>query len=247
MKTLVLWGKDHQDRAKDLAVGYACECRDVVKAPKSVSGLKRLSYWGHGIPAEFCEMGVDEFIENLKGWKKKNSGLEWVDILTCNGRCTGDGTKSFTDMVRGKMLEIGNASLQGIKLRGLPNPTTPSGKTCNYSILSRDATTKSWSYVAAPGYFDGSSSQHETHMFSAKYFLDQLLKTATGRQSYIHAYTQMMRIVKLTVQDAYAVWKNWDQTKVDDFNARLKEVKEDAFIMVGNSVGSLVWHLQEIK
>lgn len=247
MKTLVLWGKDHQDRAKDLASAYASECRDAKKSPKSVSGLKRLSYWGHGIPAEFCEMGVDQFIENLKGWKKKNSGLEWVDILTCNGRFTGDGAESFTDQVRVKMLQSGNSSLQGIKLRGLPNPTTPSGKTCHYSILSSDPATKSWSYVAAPGYFTGSSSQHETHMFGAKYFLDQLLKTATGRQSYIHAYAQMMGMTSLTITHSYAVWKNWDQKKVDAFNATLKTTKEDAFIMVGNSVGSLVWHLQEIK
>ena len=51
---------------------------------------------------------------------------------------------------------------------------------------------------------------------------------------------------KLTLQDPYAVFKKMDQKKVDDFNVKLKTAKEDAFIMVGISVGSLVWYLREI-
>ena len=248
MKTLVLWGNDHEDRGKELAIAYAGESRDAKKSPKKVSSLTRLSFWGHGIPTNFCEMSVDEFVEKLRGWKKKNSNLSSVDILTCNGRFSGDGQMSFTDKVQDTMRKPTNAIIQGIELRALPNRTTPSGKSCKYSILSRDSTTKSWSYVATPGYFDGSSSQYETHMFGAKYFLDQLLKTPTGgRQSYIHAYAQIQNMQKLTPQSPYAIQKGMDQKKIDDFNVKLKKTKEDAFIMVGNSVGSLLWHLKEIK
>lgn len=247
MKTLVLWGKDHEERAKELAIAYGTEYREAKATPIEVKGLTRLSFWGHGIPSEFCEMPVDKFVDTLVAWKKKNSKLDSVEILTCNGRFTGDGHQSFTDKVREKLLQPKYKQLQDIKLRGLPNETTPSGKTCNFSILSRDSTTKSWSYVATPGYFEGTSSQHETYMFGTKYFLDQLLITPTGRQSYIHAYTQMKNLQQLTLQNPYAIFKKMDQKKVDDFNAKLKAAKEDAFIMVGNSVGSLVWYLKEIK
>lgn len=247
MAKYVLWGKDHEDRAKDLSIAYATQYTAASESPKKISGLTHLSFWGHGIPAEFCEMSPDAFVDKINGWKKKNSALETVDILTCNGRFTANGEKSFTDVVQDRMRLRKFSRLAGIKLRGLPNATTPSGKTCNYSILSRDQTTKSWSYVATPGYFEGSSSQFESHMFGAKYFLDTLLKTPTGRQSYVQAYVQMQNMQKLTPTHSYAVFKKMDQKKVDDFNDKLKKTKEDSYILVGNSVGSLVWHLKDIK
>jgi hypothetical protein len=247
MKKYVLWGHGHEDRANGLAVAYATQCRDAAKSPKKISNLTHLSFWGHGIPAEFCEMTADAFVDKLNDWKKKNSGLETVDILTCNGRYTANGEKSFTDLIRDRMRLPKYSKLADIKLRGLPNSATPSGKTCNYSILSFDPTTKSWSYVATPGFFDGTSSQFESHMFGAKYFLDTLLKTPTGRQSYVQAYGQMQRMQNLTLQHPHAIFKKMDQKKLDAFNATLKATKQDAFIMVGNSVGSLAWYLQEIK
>ncbi len=247
MKTLVLWGKDHEERAKELAGAYGSEYREAKSKPAKVDGLTRLTFWGHGIPAEFCEMSVEVFVDRLLEWKDKNGTLDSVEILTCNGRYSGAGNQSFTDNVRDKLLRFRYRKLRGVRLRGLPDETTPSGKTCHFSILSRDATTKSWSYVATPGFFEGTSSQHETHMFGAKNFLDQLLVTPTGRQGYIQAYAQMMNLQKLTLQSPYAIFKKMDQKKVDDFNARMKSAKEDAFIMVGNSVGSLVWYLKDIK
>ena len=247
MKTLVLWGKDHQERAKDLAIAYATEYEEASVTPKVIAGLTRLSFWGHGIPSAFCEMTPNQFVDRLAAWKKLNSALDSVEILTCNGRYTGGGTKSFTDQVQDNLRKSKYSKIKGIKLRGLPNETTPSGKACNFSILSRDSTTKSWSYVAAPGFFTGSSTQHESNMFGAKGLLDQLLITPTGRQSYIQAYAQMQNMQQLTLQSAYAVFKNMDQKKVDAFNERMKSAKEDAFIMVGNSVGSLVWYLKEIN
>jgi hypothetical protein len=247
MATHVLWGQDHAERGKELALAYSGTYENVTTKPHTVNGLTHLSYWGHGIPSGFCELSPRAFVDNLKAWKKANKDISKVDILTCNGRFTGDGNKSFTDQVQDLIRTRSYSSLRDISLLGLPKRVTPSGKTCNFSILSRDPTTKSWSYVAAPGFFTGTSSQHEGPMFGAKYFLDMLLRTPTGRQSYIHAYSQMMNLQKLTTTSAFAVWKKWDQARIDKFNADMKKSKEDAFIMVGNSVGSLIWHLREIR
>lgn len=247
MKALVLWGHEHEDRAKELAVAYAAETRDASKSPKKVPGLTRLSYWGHGTPANFCEMSELEFAEQLLDWKKKNSGLDSVEILTCNGRFSGDGRQSYVEKVRSLLLQPKYAALHQLKFRALPAGTTPSGKACHYSILNRDMTTKSWSYVAAPGYFSGSSAQTDMHMFAARLLLNDLLQTPTGRQGYVQAYVQMMGMKALTVDHPYAVFKKMDQKKVDTFNAKLKTTKEDAFILVGASTSTLAWHLQDVK
>lgn len=247
MKALVLWGKDHEERAKELATAYAAEYRSAAKPPKKVSGLTRLSCWGHGIPAEFCEMKVVPFADMLLDWKKKNSALDSVEILTCNGRFVGNGQESFTETLRKLLLQPKYAALAQLKLRALPAGTTPSGKTCHYSILNRDPTTKSWSYVATPGFFAGGSSQYETHMFGARNFLNLFLQTPTGRRGFVQAYAEMMAMKPLTLAHPYAVWKKMDQKKIDAFNLGLKTTREDAFILVGNSVGSLAWHLQDLN
>jgi hypothetical protein len=247
MKALVLWGDDHEERAKELAVAYAAETRGASQSPKKVSGLTRLSYWGHGTPAKFCEMSDLEFAERLLDWKKKNSDLDSVEILTCNGRFSGDGRQSYVDKVRSLLLQPKYAALNQLKFRALPAGTTPSGKTCHYSILNRDTTTKSWSYVAAPGYFSGSSTQTDMHMFAARQLLNELLQTPTGRQGYVQAYVQMMGMKALTLDHPYAVFKKMDQKKVDSFNTRMKAAKEDAYILVGASTSTLAWHLHDVK
>lgn len=247
MKALVLWGKDHEERAKELAAAYAAEVDSAKLAPRKVAGLTRLTFWGHGIPEEFCELKVPAFADLLLDWKKKNSGLDSVEILTCNGRFTGNGTESYVGTLRRLVLQRKYAALDGLTFRALPDGTTPSGKTCHYSILSRDPATKSWSYVATPGFFGGSSSQHEFHMFGARNFLNLFLNTPKGRRGYVQAYADMMSMAPLTLDHPYAVWKKMDQKKVDQFNADLKTTRQDAFILVGNSVGSLAWHLQDLK
>ena len=50
----------------------------------------------------------------------------------------------------------------------------------------------------------------------------------------------------MTLTNPYAIKRKFDQVKVDEFNRKLKEVKEDAFIMAG-TIGLLRWLLVDIK
>jgi hypothetical protein len=49
-----------------------------------------------------------------------------------------------------------------------------------------------------------------------------------------------------TTTDAYAVKRKWNQTNVDNYNAELKNVKDNCAIMAG-TIGMLRWILTDIK
>ena len=115
---------------------------------RKIMNLKTLVFWGHGDQFGFCGMKPDKAIEVIKDWKKHNSGLKTVELITCNARhCTsGD---AFANSVRHGLHRGFMNSGRDITVKALP--VAVGGKMNAFSILLAEPNFKSWAYITAPG------------------------------------------------------------------------------------------------
>lgn len=244
MNTLVIWGgDDHRVRAESLATTYATVARDVTKKPKKKSGLERLVFWGHGDPKHFCHLTSDEFVELIERWKKSNSGLETVEMLTCNARHKNG---SFTDSYTGQVVTKLTTKIADIKFRALPVLTTKNGDTCEWSILKWHQDSATWAYVGAPTYTKGSTSQMDSIMHSAVKLLEDFMPPRGQHIGYARALPALEAFTGLATTDLYATKRNWGQSQVDAYNAAAKETRKNSIIMAGTLSG-LRWWTTDIK
>ncbi len=140
----------HQPRAQALAgVTPGARVSDVTSQAAAVPGLDTLAFWGHGDSMKLCGKTVQEIRDVVTAWKRLNSELKTVEIITCNSRhCTaGDPFASRLKSSFGIM-----SGTRGIKVRALP--TTVSGKNNAWSILLAETNHNSWVYITAPGVDD---------------------------------------------------------------------------------------------
>jgi hypothetical protein len=244
MSALVLWGgDDHQVRAKALATTYATTAQDVSGKPKKVSGLNTLVFWGHGDPAHFCHLTPDEFVSLVASWKKLNSGLETVEILTCNARHKNG---AFTDSYTGQVVTKLTTKHSGIRFKALPVATTKKGATCEWSILKWHDASSTWAYIGAPTYTLGSSSQLDSIMHDAVKLLEDFMPPRGQYVGYARAIAAMESFTGLTTTDLYATKRKWGQADVDNYNKEAKATRENTFIMAGTLSG-LRWWTTDIK
>ena len=150
MATLVIWGEDdHKVRAEALATSYNTTAQKVTVKPRKVADLETLVFWGHGTSTEFCELDSDKFVALIAAWKKLNSKLKTIEMLTCNIRHKqGNKTDSYTEQVVKKLTN----KQDHMNFRALPVLTTDNAVVCEFSILKYHAASATW---ASPGSFTG--------------------------------------------------------------------------------------------
>ena len=88
-------------------------------------------------------------VKVIAAWKKLNSQLNTVELITCNARHFTGSTDSFANQLK-KGLHSGLlSSTRSITVKALP--VTVTGSQNAFSILLADTNTKSWCYVTGPG------------------------------------------------------------------------------------------------
>jgi len=77
-------------------------------------------------------------------------------------------------------------------------------------------------------------------------YLENFMVPRGVNEGYRLAFAAFTAFKAMTLTSAFAVKRNFDQTKVDEFNRKLNEVKNEAFIFAG-TIGLLRWLLVDIK
>ena len=103
---VILYEKDHKDRAIDLA-DVETKCRrktlalHVTTCPKEIPGLTTLVYFGHGtlLPKNMAE--------NIRSWRENNAKLKTIELITCNATHTLKGVQAFVDKLN-PLLKLGH-------------------------------------------------------------------------------------------------------------------------------------------
>lgn len=236
MGALVIWGEDdHQTRASALATAYATTAQSVKVKPKKVADLDTLVFWGHGDPSAFCGLKSEAFVDLILAWKKANSKLQTVEMLTCNARHRQGGhTDSYTEQVVTKLTR----KLNEVRFKALP-VATATGGTCQFSILKWHPASATWAYIAATGADD-------KMMFAAAAKLEDFMPPRGTNVGYARALVALQAFKGLSLTDAYAVKYKYDKARVDQYNKELAAVRQEATIIAGTA-GMLRWSLTDIK
>lgn len=246
MSTLVIWGEnDHETRARSLATAYFTTASSINDAPRKVDGLEKLVFWGHGTRDYFCGKSPSDFVTLIRDWRKLNESLSTVEMLTCNIRHVENQTDSYTDRVVTQLSRRANKTADKVKFRALPKAMAADGTNCDYSILKWHPGSSTWAYIAAPK--KDELNHWDSHMFTAVRGLEDFLAPRGTATDYPRAYAAFLgHKTPFTLQSPRAIQKKWDQSQVDDYNARHKKSKEEAYIRVG-TLGLLRWMLEDIK
>lgn len=198
MSALVIWAgssqkpEDHKVRAEALATAYSTTAQNVFKKPKKVAGLKTLVFWGHGDPHAFCQLKSQEFVDLVAAWKKVNSGLDTVEMLTCNARHKqGNCPDSYTEQVLKKVTD----KHAGIRFKAMPIMTTRGGEQSDWSVLKWHADSSTWAYIGA---------KDENFIFRAGALLEDFMPPRGTSIGYVRAFVAMERFIGLGVNDPYA-------------------------------------------
>jgi hypothetical protein len=234
---LVVWGEDdHEVRAKALATTYNTTAVGVGSKPKKVKNLEALVFWGHGDTSKFCGLIPDEFLNLVAAWKKLNSNLQAVEILTCNARHKQAGnTDSYTEQVVNKI----TTRHLGLRFRALPIAVTKKAEVCQFSVLKWHPASSTWAYI-------GGTGTDDKLMWAGSAKLEDFMPPRGDQVGYLRAASALTSFTARTTRDAYAVKRNWTQTNVDNYNVELKNVKDNCAIMAG-TIGMLRWLLTDIK
>ncbi|MCC2657642.1 MAG: hypothetical protein K0Q76_2750 [Panacagrimonas sp.] len=242
MTEIVIWGgdaygnPDHKDRAEQLATTYSTIAIGVTQAPRKIASLSTLVFWGHGDIKKFCNLTPDEFLALVSSWKKLNPGIDTVEMLTCNARHKqGGNTDSYTGQVVAKL----NTKQSKIRFRGFPLLSTPTGNTCQFSILKWHPTTTTWAYV-------GASGLNDDVMQNACRVLQVLMPPKGTHMGYVRAHTAMKDLKPLKLKHQLAQKLKYGQEQVDKFNTDLEGIRRDATVMSG-TLSMLRWCITDIK
>lgn len=148
----------HGPRAQALSsVTAGSKVADITTAPKAVTGLDTLAFWGHGDQFKLCGNSVNDMRTVISGWKNLNSGLKTIEIITCNARHCSAGDP-FAKRLKSSFGIM--SGTRGLKVKALP--TTVTGKTNAWSILLAEPGFRSWVYITAPGKTDSLLMQANT-------------------------------------------------------------------------------------
>jgi hypothetical protein len=146
----ILYAQDHTERGVALSQAVpGSQAGLVTTAPTAKPGLDTLTFWGHGDIARLCGLQSEDFAKLVKDWAKLNSGLQTVEIITCNARHAPTGFDPYAQTVVSGLRSGLLSSTRNIVVKALPVNV---GGTLNaFSILLAHAPNKSWCYVTGPG------------------------------------------------------------------------------------------------
>ncbi len=165
-------------------------------------------------------------------------------MLTCNARHKQTHTDSYTDQVVTALSRRQSRTANKVKFRALPVAATKSGKTCDWSILKWHPRSATWAYVAAPT--RASLNHEDNNMHDAVVMLENFMVPRGDAEGYRRAFAVYSAFKAMTLTHPFAVKRKFDQPKVDEFNKKLNETKNDAYIIAG-TIGLLRWLLVDIK
>lgn len=150
----ILYTQDHMTRAVALTSVVPLARHGLVNTtpPIAIPGLHTLTFWGHGDPGRFCDHSPSELVKLIGKWKKLNSKLKTVELITCNARHCTQGDPLASKIKSGLRMGFLHGTA-GIKVKALP--VTVTGKRNAFSILLAEPNYKSWAYITAPGTNDG--------------------------------------------------------------------------------------------
>jgi len=116
----VLWGAEHDARAKALAAAVVpAETASALTSTPIKSADATLSIWGHGGQSEFAGMTSAQMVTFVKAWKKMNPTLTTVEIITCDARHAQDDTyEAFAEAV------VKGLAGTGVVVKALPKGQT---------------------------------------------------------------------------------------------------------------------------
>jgi hypothetical protein len=241
MDTLVIWGDaGHRARSEGLATAYNTVAWSVKDKPQKVKNLERLVFWGHGDRFRFCGLDPAGFVEFVRDWKKKNSKLTYVEMLTCNVR----HRQTFADSFCERVVTLLSRKESEIRFKALPVLTTKSGKTCEFSILKWQPATATWAYV-------GGSGDNDDMMNGAANLLEYLMPPNGTCVGYLQAHVAFEAFRKaphktITLTDPVAKALKFNvPAQVEQYNKNTR-LARDAAIYSGK-MSSLRWYLQDIR
>jgi hypothetical protein len=146
----ILYAADHTERGLALCQAVPGSFASLVTTtPIQKPGLDTLTFWGHGDIARLCGLVVDDFVTLVKNWAKVNSGLQTVEIITCNSRHAPSGFDGYAQGVMRGLRAGVLSSTRSVVVKALP--VNVGGSLNAFSILLAHAPNKSWCYVTAPG------------------------------------------------------------------------------------------------
>jgi len=151
----ILCHPGHSKRGKKLATRVVGSHYDSIASPAvTKKDLDTLIFWGHGESSSVCKLTPIDLAALIKRWKKKNKGLNTVEIITCNAQHFAKpfGTNSFVNKLKIQLKAGFLSSTRNIKVKALPR--YKGGAENAWSILLADHSNESWCYVSAPGKTD---------------------------------------------------------------------------------------------
>lgn len=91
--------KDHQNKATALmnSLANTATIDPVDAVPRKIVGLTTLIFWGHGSATGLCDKSSAEILKIIYRWRDLNSGLNTIEIITCNSRHFDDVWLPKTD------------------------------------------------------------------------------------------------------------------------------------------------------
>lgn len=146
---MVLWGKEHQWRASNLAAVLGESVAQLELAAKGaipVSADSTLTIWGHGGSEIFAEMNASALGDFIKAWKAKNPALKTVELVTCDARHASDNRDSFTDKLMPLLL---NASKSKVLVNVMCLPRGGSTATTSELWATEAAGSNGYFFIAA--------------------------------------------------------------------------------------------------
>lgn len=146
----ILYTQDHAARGQALAQAFPGAQHGLISiVPTAKPGLDTLVFWGHGTISSLCDLKSAPIVTLIKDWKRLNSTLKTVEIVTCNSRHAPARHDSFAKQMKHGLRSGFRSSTRNIVVKALP--VAVGGSLNAYSILLAHAPNKSWCYITGPG------------------------------------------------------------------------------------------------
>ena len=146
---MILWGNEHQARGEALAAICGEQSKAVSQLAQSNRGIEplnstdaTLTVWGHGDAEKFSEMLDVQFGLLIKAWKKQNSSLKIVELVTCDAQHNTKPLAGYATRVA-KFVEC---DYKDITIKSLPVGQSSDDR----SILWANANTSTFCYLTGP-------------------------------------------------------------------------------------------------
>ena len=146
---MILYGKEHRARAEALGLAYSEKVYAIADLPQSSNGIEAidssdttLSIWGHGGSTSFCDLKDVELGLLIQNWKKRNSSLKKVELITCDAQHNAQPLSGFAE----RAAKYVARDYKDVTFFALPKGQYDDDR----SILWANTGTKTFCYISAP-------------------------------------------------------------------------------------------------